>query len=129
MPEGIEEKTVSEWIDAFNERDLDRMLAQVDPEVHFHPLRVDGMAHSYLGHSGVRRWFAELQQHEHPHRIDLKSIAGLADGRVLAAGAVSAEEGTGTPFSGLYEIANDLIVCAYHYFTPPETLVQIGIVG
>lgn len=33
------------------------------------------------------------------------------------------------PFSGLYEIENTVIVCAHHYFTPPDTLVQIGIVG
>ena len=129
MPRGIEEKTVAEWIDAFNERDLDRMLEQVDPDVLFYPLRVNGLARSRLGHDGVRRWFAELQQHEHPHRIRLDRIDGLADGRLLAAGAVSAEEGTGAPFSGLYEIADDLIVCAHHYFTRPETLVQIGIVG
>ena len=86
------------------------------------------MAHTYLGHDGMRRWFAEILQREHPHRIGLESIAGLTDGRLLAAGTVLVEKEAGAPFSGLYEIENGVIVCAHHYFTPPETLVHIGIV-
>ena len=128
MAPGTNERVVSEWVDAFNERDLDGMLARVNPDVLFHPLRVNGTAHSYLGHDGMRRWFAEILHREHPHRIGLESIAGLADGRILAAGTVLVENEAGAPFSGLYEIDNGVIVCAYHYFTPAETLFQIGIV-
>ena len=48
--------------------------------------------------------------------------------RVLAAGGVLVDEGL-APSSGRYEIENRVIVCAHQYFTPPDTLVQSGIVG
>ncbi len=33
---------VARWVDAFNDRDLEGMLARCHPEVRFHPLRLAG---------------------------------------------------------------------------------------
>jgi len=44
------EELVSQWIDAFNLRDLDGMLDCMSPEVRFYPLRLSGLERFYQGH-------------------------------------------------------------------------------
>ena len=34
---------VRRWVDAFHARDVEGMLAHLDPEVRFHPLRLSGL--------------------------------------------------------------------------------------
>ena len=123
----IPEQVVSQWIAAFNRRNLDAMLARLDRDVCFHPLRVVGMAACYEGHDGIRRWFAELSRQKHRHSIELSDVSPLEDGWTLAAGRVVVERLPGTPFSGLYEIDGEAIVSAHHYFSPVEILGEAGL--
>ena len=47
------------WVDAFNAQDLECMLARLDPEVRFHPLRLSGLDGSYRT---ARDWRASDSQ-------------------------------------------------------------------
>jgi SnoaL-like domain len=80
---------VSRWVDAFNQRDLDGMLRGLHADVDFHPLRLSGLRGSYLGHDGVREWFAHLKRLRHEYRIVLCDARSVAEGRVLAVGSLS----------------------------------------
>lgn len=120
---------VTRWVDAFNERDLEGMLARVHPEVRFHPLRLAGLDGSYRGHHGVRRWFMRRAQLRHTHVFVLSDVHGAGDDQVLAVGALAlAGEVEIAPFCALHRITDGLIVAAHHYLTDPDMLERLGLV-
>jgi hypothetical protein len=120
---------VREWVDAFNARDLEGMLAGLDPEVRLHPLRLRGLDGSYAGHDGVQRWFARLTQLRHEHVIVLSDVHGSRDDRVLAVGSLrlvgSVEIAS---FCALHRIAGGLIAAAHHYLSDPDMLEHLGLI-
>jgi SnoaL-like domain len=74
------------WVDGFHARDVEGMLARLDSEVRFHPLRLSGLDGSYRGHDGVQRWFARLTQLHHDYVIAWSEVYGSGDDKVLAVG-------------------------------------------
>ena len=76
MPEApmAQEALVSRWVDAFNARDLDGILACMDAEVRFFPLRLSRLGRFYRGHDGVRQWFDD-----HRHLTDPDIFEGIAE--------------------------------------------------
>ena len=120
---------VRHWVDAFNARDLEGMLARLDPEVRLYPLRLRGLDGSYDGHDGVQRWFARLTQLRHEHVIVLSDVHGAGDDRVLAVGGLTvAGEFEIAPFCALHRIAGGLIAAAHHYLTDPDMLEHLGLI-
>jgi SnoaL-like domain len=80
---------VRQWVDAFNARDFEGMLARIDSEVRLHPLRLRGLDCSYDGYDGVQRWFARPTQLRHEHVVVLSDVHGSRDDQVLAVGSLS----------------------------------------
>ena len=44
---------------AFNDRDLEALVAECDPAVEWEEQPIPGVDPLYRGHEGVRRWWAE----------------------------------------------------------------------
>ena len=121
------ETVVSRWVDAFNDRDLNAMLACLAVDVEFHPLRLHRLDGSYQGHDGVRSWFAQLERLQHEQRLKVSRIESTDGDQVLAVGAVSLNGlDVGPPFCGLYVLADGLILAAHLYLTEPQLLKQLG---
>jgi hypothetical protein len=109
------------WVEAFNDRDLDGMLARMDRGVDFHPLRFPGLETSYRGHDGVRAWHAQLEALDWRYRIELSEVRGTSDGGVLMLGEVwIGDEPEPVPFWALERISGGAIVAAYQYLTDRE---------
>lgn len=105
------------------------MLACLDPEVRFHPLRLSGLDGSYRGHDGVQRWFAQLAQLHHDYVIALFEVRGSGDNRVLAVGELRlAGKLEIAPFCALHRIADGVIVAAHHYLSDPDMLEHLGLI-
>ena len=66
--------------EALNRRDLDAILALIDPNVEFMPrtLEVDGGG-SYRGHEGVRRWWENLFDVFPDFRLEHDEVRELGD--------------------------------------------------
>jgi ketosteroid isomerase-like protein len=112
---------VRRWVDAFHARDVEGMLAHLDPEVRFHPLRLSGLDGSYRGHDGVQRWFARLTQLHHDYVIVLSEVCGSGDDKVLAVGELRLARNLEiAPFRALHRIAEGVIVAAHHYLGDPS---------
>jgi ketosteroid isomerase-like protein len=125
----IPEQVVSRWVDAFNRRDLDGMLACLGAEVLFHPLRLSGPAASYHGHDGAREWFAQLRRLRHEHRVVLSEARAVGEDQVIAVGSLGlAGEPDIGPFCGLHRLAGGRIVAAHHYLTDPDMIEYLGLV-
>lgn len=122
------EAVVSDWVDAFNARDLPGMLCCLGRAVDFHPLRLVGTDRAYRGHDGVRHWFARLGELRHEHVIDLSRVRPIDAGRVLATGTLRVEDAGMAPFSGLHGLEGGLIVTAHHYLEELDLLERLGVV-
>jgi ketosteroid isomerase-like protein len=64
---------------AFNDRDVDRFLADLHPEVEFHSLRAQLEGRPYVGHEGARRMFADFDEDWDYLRLDLDDFRHTED--------------------------------------------------
>jgi len=118
---------VSGWIDAFNARDLEALLACLAPDVELQPLKLTGLDGRYEGRAGARGWFEGLRSLGFAHVLEVAQVRETADGQVLAIGAVVVPgEGEISRFCGLHVVANGLIHLAHHYFSDPDMLEHLG---
>jgi ketosteroid isomerase-like protein len=119
--DGAEPKSVvSHWFAAFNARELDGMLACMHPRVDFHPLRLHGIESSYHGHDGIRSWFADLDEMQHRHRIELDEVRDGRENQLIAIGALTLADPSGpASFWALERLSEGMIVAAHHYLTDP----------
>jgi ketosteroid isomerase-like protein len=123
------ETIVMRWVDAFNARDIDGILAVLADNVDFHPLRLGGIAASYRGHEGVREWFERLRTLRHEHRVVLREAQEMDGGRVFASGSLSlAGESDIGPFFALHRLEGGLIVAAHQYHTDPGIAEFLGLI-
>ena len=124
-----QERIVSRWVDAFNARDLDGILADLAGTVDFRPVRLSGIAASYRGHDGVREWFTQLMRLRHDYRIVLLEARATGEGRVFASGPLSlgGESDVG-PFCALHRLDEWLIVAVRQYLTDPDMIESLGLI-
>jgi ketosteroid isomerase-like protein len=116
----------SAWAKSFNARDLEGMLALMDMQVVFHPLRLDGIAREYHGQDGVREWFGRLQAMGHEHRLRLREVRSHGDGQAVGFGDVLEPDGSVlAPFWSLERLRGGRIVAAYHYLTDPDIMEYV----
>jgi ketosteroid isomerase-like protein len=117
------ETVVSEWMAAFNSRDLEAILARMDRDVLFHPLRLNGLERSYFGHDGMRAWFARVEELGHRHRIEVSRVRRNGEDGVLAMGELYlTADAKPEPFWGQSRVENGRITVQRHYLTLPGIL-------
>ncbi|HSO97606.1 MAG TPA: nuclear transport factor 2 family protein [Solirubrobacteraceae bacterium] len=125
----LPETIVSRWVEAFNTRDVDGMLACVSGDVDFHPLRLSGLRSSYHGHDGIREWFRGLQSMRPDCQIAVSEVRGVSEGRVLVAGALTlGGEMEVAPVCALHRIDGGLIAAAHQYLSDPDMIERLGLI-
>ena len=119
---------VSAWVAAFNEHDLDGMLVRLDRSVDFRPLKLSGLARSYRGHDGVRRWFEQSRKLSHDYQLDIEHISPQADGSVFTvAGWLRLGQEALSPFTAIHTIAGGQIRSAHHYLSELDLIARLGL--
>ena len=120
---------VLRWVDAFNTRDVDGMLACVSEDVDFHPLRLSGLRSSYRGHDGVREWFRGLQSRRRDCQIAVSEVRSVGEGRVLVTGSLTlGGEMEVAPVCALHRIDDGLIAAAHQYLSDPDMIERLGLI-
>ena len=120
---------VMRWVEAFNRRDIDRLLACVSPDVNLHPLALPGFAASYRGHDGVREWLGRVQEGNHQYQVVLDAVREVDEGTVFASGVLMlAEDEPIGPVCALHRIEHGLIAAAHEYHSDPDTMECIGMI-
>jgi SnoaL-like domain len=118
------------WVNAFNARNLEGLLACLHPEVDFHPLKLVGLDRSYRGHDGVRRWFDRLGELRYKHLIDLGEVRDSRQGQLLAIGSVRVRKyGVITPFCATHTIKDELIAIARHYPHEADSVERVSLLS
>ena len=123
------ETIVVEWVEAFNARDLDRMLACLANEVEFRPLRLSGVSGCYRGHDGIREWFTRLRRWRQDHPIIIHGTRAVGDAHVIVTGAIclDGESHIGS-FCAVNRIDDGLILAAHHYLSDADMIERLGLI-
>jgi ketosteroid isomerase-like protein len=79
-------ETIRAGLAALNRRDLDAMLATLQPDAEMVPLRAVLEGTVYRGHDGLRRWLADMDEDWEDLRIDTDEVRSLESGVVLVVG-------------------------------------------
>jgi ketosteroid isomerase-like protein len=116
-------------VEAYNRRDIDAFLEEIDPEVEWHgalQALLESEAPVYRGHEGVRQWVRDIDQALADIRLEFSEIRDLGDrlvaiGRLCARGKASGAE-TESPFGCLVESKNGKATRVLNFLDPKEAL-------
>ncbi len=121
-------------LDAFNRRDVEALLEELDPEVEWHPALlalVGGEATVYRGHEGLREMLRDLYDAFAENHVEVSEIRDLGDrlvaiGRTRARGKESGAE-TQSPWGGVAEYKDGRAIRIRTYLDPNEALEAAGL--
>jgi ketosteroid isomerase-like protein len=69
---------------AFNERDAEAMIADLDPAAELYPLRAQLEGKAYRGHDGAREMLADLTEDWESMTIEIDELRDAVDDQVVA---------------------------------------------
>jgi uncharacterized protein len=127
-------ETFRRGADAYNRRDVEGLLATLDPEVEWHPLLqvlLGGTATVYRGHEGVRELLRDFDEAFAELQADLSEVRDLGE-RVLAIGHLRGrgkESGveTESEIVWLAELKNGKAIRVREYLDSEEALEAAGL--
>jgi ketosteroid isomerase-like protein len=119
---------------AFNERDVDAMLANWADDVEMRLVGgfADLMGAEFRGHEGVRRWFGEWVGSVDV-RAEIEEIHDAGDRVVVVARAVGSGEASGAPVTlrggQIYTFRDGIVIAVDNYYEAGEALEAAGLRG
>jgi hypothetical protein len=115
-----------EFIDAFNRRDAEGLVALCGPGIDFRPTPLVGANDGYRGHDGLRRWVAELRASDLDHRVRVREVRTLDERRFLLLSEVWVDGELVSPSAMLTRLdESGAIVEAQAFLSDEETLERI----
>jgi ketosteroid isomerase-like protein len=125
---------VKRFIDAYNRRNVEAMLEELDPGVEWHPAilgPLEGEPTVYRGHEGVRQWVREQDEVFDEIHAEYSEIRDLGDqivaiGHTRMRGKGSGAE-TESPLASVTDHANGKAVRIRSFFDPKEALKAAGL--
>jgi ketosteroid isomerase-like protein len=81
-----EVETIRAGLAALNRRDVEGMLATLQPDVELVPMRAVLEGTVYRGHEGLRRWLDDMAEDWEEFAMDSFEVEQLEPGRVLVLG-------------------------------------------
>jgi ketosteroid isomerase-like protein len=118
-------------VEAFNRRDLEALLEELDPEVEWYPAVVGLGSEVYRGVEGIRELFADMGETIPDAFFEVTEIRDLGD-RVLCFGRLRAhgsESGAPTevPFNQLIHFRDGKATVLRTFLDPKEALEAAGL--
>jgi ketosteroid isomerase-like protein len=102
--------TFKRGLDAYNRRDLDALLEELDPEVEWHPALaalLGGERTVFHGHQGVRESIQEEDEALSVYQLEVSKIRDLGN-RVLATGRIRARgRGSGAEIESPFYVLSE----------------------
>jgi len=120
------EAWIAHWADPYNPSDMHGMLAWVHPQVEFRPLLAGDRKDVYRGRAGVAEWLVLTRNLEPRRSLRVFEVRPLANARFLVVGTMVFGDRVRTPFCGLHELRDGLLVRIQHWLTTPASLQHVG---
>jgi ketosteroid isomerase-like protein len=127
-------EAVKRVVDAYNRRDVEAMLEDLDPGIEWHSGIVTGLegeAAVYRAHEGFREGLRDLYEVLGETYIEYSEIRDLGDrtvgiGRISARGRESGAE-TVSPHASVADFKNGKAICIRTYLDPKDALEAAGL--
>jgi len=116
------------YVGAYNDRDLDAMLAVQDENVVSYPTRFTGVA-SHRGHDGVRAWWEAMAADGRWYEVVIREIRQPDHDRVAILGAIYDHGELMSPWCVVIRVRNGLIIESRSYLSERDLLEQLGLIG
>jgi uncharacterized protein len=124
-------EVVERWYAAYNDRDLDVVLALMHPKVDATSAGMSGVEGSrHLGHAGMQRYFADLWETWEDPRVDVEHCLDRGDtvvmlGRTTGRGRLSGID-VEFPVASVIAVADGVITRYRTYREWDEALAAVG---
>jgi ketosteroid isomerase-like protein len=117
---------VREGLEAFNQRDIDWVIAHTTPDCEWYPAVAAGVeGKPFRGHAGMREFFAGLEEVWEEFQLESEEVHDLGD-HVLFLGRVHATGASGAMFEqaldGIWEMRDGKIVRGRSYLDREQAL-------
>ena len=127
-------ETLKRGIEAYNRRDAEAVLQDLDPDVEWYPalqVMFGGAATVYRGHAAVREMLREVDEAVAELHVDHSEIRDLGD-RILAIGRINTRGKasgavTASPLAFVADFANGKITRIRSYLDPKDALEAVGL--
>jgi uncharacterized protein len=121
-------------VDAYNRRDVEALLEELDPEVVMHlalPAMFGGESAVLRGHAEVREFLRDLDEAFAEFQIEISRIRDLGErlvttGRLRGRGKVSGAD-VESPIAYIVDFKDGKVVRYRDYFDPGEALEAAGL--
>ncbi|MDQ3728459.1 MAG: nuclear transport factor 2 family protein [Actinomycetota bacterium] len=124
------QQAAREFIEAFNQRDIDAMVQRTTPGCVITALR-SAIEGSFVGHDGVREWVGGYLEAVPDAKISVELITAVQGGRVVVLGRQSGTTLGGAPFDGplasLAEVEAGLLKRLTAFSSHAEALEAAGL--
>ena len=123
---------VERLFEAFNDRDVAAALALCDPEVEFLPVTAEMTrgGQAYIGHDGVREYFADLERVWDDLRVTAGEVRKVDDAVLVTGRVVAQEKEHGVrdlPAGWVIRFNGPLIRYGRVYTDPREAARELGL--
>ncbi len=115
------------YVGAYNNRDLEAMLAVLDANVVSHPSRLAG-AHRHEGHAGVRAWWEAMVANGQWYTVVIHEIRQPSADQVVILGEIHDRGERISPWCVVARVRDGLIVESHSYLSESELLDQLGLI-
>ena len=124
-------EVVRQAFDAFNERDVERLVSLSDPDCAWLPFRAQLEGITYRGHDGVRRFVADMDEDWTEFRVEPREFREAGD-QVVAIGRVTGRgSGTGVDIESdggfVFGVRGGRITHIKSYSDPRAALESVGL--
>lgn len=123
-PEAV--RLAHSYVGAYNNRDLDAMLALQDENVVSHPVRAFGYR-SLTGRAGVRAWWEAMEASGQWYQVVVSDVRLLGTDRVAILGEIRDQGELMSPWAVLFRVNDGLIIESRSYLSDSELLDELGL--
>ena len=120
---------VERWFDAWNNGDLEGMLACMDRRIEFRPVMPRGVV--IVGHDAFAEWRRRRTSGLGDLHMAVTGTQALDAARVFVNGEIliSRQDRSGIAFTAIYTVRDELILSAEQYPSDPQLMKQLGMLS
>jgi len=115
------------YVAAYNDRDLEAMIAVLDESIVSHPSKLGG-ARKHEGHAGVRAWWEAMASNEQWYEVLIREIRQISRDQVAILGEIQDRGEPISPWCAVIRIGNGLITESHSYLSEADLLDELGLI-